>query len=166
MEDFTVGAWCSRSRKVASAMQSYMLAAVAGDAAAYGPVPQPAVAGCRAQACPVVPSAGDIAAIPFRLGVHNQLQPGACAVGALWHPANVFCSVRSIITRKSRGHGAEFPLLQVDIDAPDLEQFPQFADLKHWDCILEPGDMLFIPTEWWHYVKSLTVSFSVSFWWQ
>ena len=57
-------------------------------------------------------------------------------------------------------------MLQVDVDAPDTEQFPQFADLDHWDCILEPGDMLFIPTRWWHYVKSSTVSFSVSFWWQ
>ena len=62
--------------------------------------------------------------------------------------------------------GQRVSLLQVDIDAPDLEQFPKFADLKHWDCILEPGDMLFIPNKWWHYVKSLTVSFSVSFWWQ
>jgi ribosomal protein L16 Arg81 hydroxylase len=57
-------------------------------------------------------------------------------------------------------------MLQVDVDVPDTEQFPLFASLDHWDCILEPGDMLFIPPKWWHYVKSLTVSFSVSFWWQ
>lgn len=54
----------------------------------------------------------------------------------------------------------------MDIDAPDLEKFPQFAGLEHWDCTLEPGDMLFIPSKWWHFVKSLSVSFSVSFWWQ
>lgn len=34
------------------------------------------------------------------------------------------------------------------------------------DCVLEAGQMLFIPPGWWHYVKSTTVSFSVSFWWR
>ena len=60
-----------------------VLAAVAGDAAAHGSVPQSAVPGCRTQVRALVPSAGNIAAVPFRLGVHNQLQPGACCVSAL-----------------------------------------------------------------------------------
>ncbi len=34
------------------------------------------------------------------------------------------------------------------------------------DCVLEAGQMLFIPAGWWHYVKSTTVSFSVSYWWR
>lgn len=33
------------------------------------------------------------------------------------------------------------------------------------ECILEPGDVLFIPRGWWHEVESLTISASVSFWW-
>ena len=32
-------------------------------------------------------------------------------------------------------------------------------------AVLEPGDALLIPQGWWHYACSLTVSFSVSFWW-
>ncbi|KAJ2973901.1 hypothetical protein NQ176_g6338 [Zarea fungicola] len=35
----------------------------------------------------------------------------------------------------------------------------------YYDYILEPGDTLLIPVGWWHYVRSLSVSFSVSFWW-
>jgi lysine-specific demethylase 8 len=31
--------------------------------------------------------------------------------------------------------------------------------------VLEAGEMLFIPLKHWHYVRSLTASFSVSFWW-
>uniref|UniRef100_A0A7S0LGP3 JmjC domain-containing protein n=1 Tax=Coccolithus braarudii TaxID=221442 RepID=A0A7S0LGP3_9EUKA len=31
--------------------------------------------------------------------------------------------------------------------------------------VLEPGNALLIPQGWWHYACSLTVSFSVSFWW-
>ncbi|TQV93160.1 hypothetical protein V2A60_003523 [Cordyceps javanica] len=38
-------------------------------------------------------------------------------------------------------------------------------DVEYFECILEPGDTLLIPVGWWHYVRSLSVSFSVSFWW-
>ncbi|KAH9489752.1 Lysine-specific demethylase 8 [Bulinus truncatus] len=55
---------------------------------------------------------------------------------------------------------------QIDLDTPDLNQFPKFASLPCLECILKPGDMLYIPPNHWHYVKSLSVSFSVSFWWQ
>lgn len=40
-----------------------------------------------------------------------------------------------------------------------------FRELPFVDCILEPGDTLYIPIGWWHYVRGLSVSFSVSFWW-
>ncbi|KEY70997.1 hypothetical protein S7711_00833 [Stachybotrys chartarum IBT 7711] len=35
----------------------------------------------------------------------------------------------------------------------------------YWECVLAPGETLVIPIGWWHYVRSLSVSFSVSFWW-
>ncbi|KAK7981767.1 hypothetical protein PG996_009455 [Apiospora saccharicola] len=38
-------------------------------------------------------------------------------------------------------------------------------DVPYVDCILNPGDTLYIPIGWWHYVRGLSVSFSVSFWW-
>lgn len=36
---------------------------------------------------------------------------------------------------------------------------------EYWECVLGEGDTLLIPMGWWHYVRSLSVSFSVSFWW-
>ncbi|KAK4441494.1 Lysine-specific demethylase [Sesamum alatum] len=54
---------------------------------------------------------------------------------------------------------------QVDLDNIDEKEFPKVLDLEFLDCILEEGDMLYIPPNWWHYVRSLTTSFSVSFWW-
>lgn len=70
---------------------------------------------------------------------------------------------------------------QVNIEDPDLERFPMYKGLHHLDCLLSPGDMLFIPRGWWHFVKALqpsatmaaeqrtsikqlSASFSVSFW--
>ena len=33
----------------------------------------------------------------------------------------------------------------LDVDNPDLEKFPEFAKATKYECILEPGDVLFIP---------------------
>ncbi|KAL2328830.1 hypothetical protein Fmac_022257 [Flemingia macrophylla] len=56
-------------------------------------------------------------------------------------------------------------ILEVDLDNIDEVKFPKVQDLEFVDCILEEGEMLYIPPKWWHYVRSLTTSFSVSFWW-
>jgi len=58
---------------------------------------------------------------------------------------------------------------QVDVENPDLDKFPLFADvddLYRQEVVLNPGQVLYIPPKHWHFVKSLDVSFSVSFWWQ
>ncbi|XP_072224760.1 lysine-specific demethylase 8 isoform X2 [Leuresthes tenuis] len=54
---------------------------------------------------------------------------------------------------------------QVEVENPDVERFPEFAKAPYLECVLQPGDVLFIPVKHWHYVRSLEVSFSVSFWW-
>ncbi|XP_063072971.1 lysine-specific demethylase 8 [Engraulis encrasicolus] len=54
---------------------------------------------------------------------------------------------------------------QVDVENPDLALFPDFLKASYQECVLQPGDVLFIPLQHWHYVRSLELSFSVSFWW-
>ncbi|CAK8690682.1 unnamed protein product [Clavelina lepadiformis] len=57
---------------------------------------------------------------------------------------------------------------QVDVENPDLEKFPLFekTDTLHAkEFVLLPGQMLYIPPKHWHYIRSLDISFSVSFWW-
>ena len=54
---------------------------------------------------------------------------------------------------------------QVDIENPDLAKYPLFETAQYKECILKAGEMLYIPRKHWHFVKSLSVSFSVSFWW-
>jgi hypothetical protein len=52
------------------------------------------------------------------------------------------------------------------VDGETLEEMRrELEGVKYWECILGPGDTLLIPLGWWHYVRSLTMSFSVSFWW-
>lgn len=55
---------------------------------------------------------------------------------------------------------------QVDVENPDLEKFPSFAKATYSECVLHPGEMLYIPPKYWHFVRSLSPSLSVSFWWE
>lgn len=54
---------------------------------------------------------------------------------------------------------------RVDVESVNQEQFPAFAQTPFLECKLEPGDMLFIPKKFWHYVRALSPSWSVSYWW-
>ena len=53
---------------------------------------------------------------------------------------------------------------QVDLIHPDFKQFPRFANAQFTECLVYPGDLLFIPKGWYHHVQSLSASFSFSFW--
>jgi len=48
------------------------------------------------------------------------------------------------------------------VDQPDVERFPLFRKAVPTTFILEPGELLFIPSHWWHTTKMLTPSISVS----
>lgn len=52
---------------------------------------------------------------------------------------------------------------QVDCESPDLERFPYYEHTDRHVLFLNPGEALFIPVGWWHHVRALTTSISVSF---
>ncbi|XP_023130340.1 HSPB1-associated protein 1 homolog [Amphiprion ocellaris] len=50
---------------------------------------------------------------------------------------------------------------QVDVRHPDLRRFPAFQGARAHVVTLQPGQVLYVPRHWWHYVESvdpLTVS--------
>jgi hypothetical protein len=51
---------------------------------------------------------------------------------------------------------------RVDPERPDFNAFPAFREAKLFDATLEHGDALFLPFGWWHHVRSLTASISLS----
>ncbi|HSG59968.1 MAG TPA: cupin-like domain-containing protein [Pseudomonadales bacterium] len=60
------------------------------------------------------------------------------------------------------------PISLVNFDQPDFEAFPLFTEaLKHAQTVvLEAGDAIFIPSMWWHHVKSLSsCNMLVNYWW-
>lgn len=61
------------------------------------------------------------------------------------------------------------PISLVDIDEPDLEKFPRFAEAQKTALRTElgPGDALYIPSMWWHNVHSLEdFGALINFWWR
>ena len=54
---------------------------------------------------------------------------------------------------------------QVDFENLDLNKYPLIKDVPYWEGVLKEGQMLYIPPKCWHHIKSLSLSFSVSFWW-
>ena len=54
----------------------------------------------------------------------------------------------------------------MDVEGVDAQRFPLFAGAPWLECVLEAGSVLYLPPRWWHYVRSLSLSFSVSFWWK
>jgi hypothetical protein len=50
----------------------------------------------------------------------------------------------------------------VNIDKPDYKNYPGLRLVKGYDFILEPGDSLFMPEGYWHYMTYLETGFSIS----
>jgi hypothetical protein len=51
-----------------------------------------------------------------------------------------------------------------NVDPRKLVQFLKENNISFTECILNPGDSIFIPSKWWHQIESLSFSVSVSFW--
>ncbi len=51
----------------------------------------------------------------------------------------------------------------IDPDKPDYKQHPALLLVKGYDLVLEPGDSLFMPSGYWHYMTYLEAGFSVSY---
>jgi len=50
----------------------------------------------------------------------------------------------------------------IDIGNPDFERYPQLQNVTGYECVLEAGDTLFIPSGYWHYVYYIDGGFSLS----
>jgi hypothetical protein len=52
---------------------------------------------------------------------------------------------------------------KVDLERPDKEAYPLFELAPQISFVLQPGEALFIPVGWWHHIRALDESISVSF---
>lgn len=57
---------------------------------------------------------------------------------------------------------ATYALEDYDVEQPDFKKFPALKGVKGIEAFLEHGDTLFMPTGYWHWMKYLDGSFSIS----
>lgn len=55
---------------------------------------------------------------------------------------------------------------EVNLSNPDLEKHPRFSKASACSVVLRPGDMLYVPRHWWHYVENLELSTSINLWYE
>ena len=51
-----------------------------------------------------------------------------------------------------------------DPEAPDYDRFPLARQASLVDCVVAPGEMLYVPAGWYHQVRALTFSLSSNRW--
>ncbi|XP_005416188.3 tRNA wybutosine-synthesizing protein 5 isoform X1 [Geospiza fortis] len=54
----------------------------------------------------------------------------------------------------------------LDVDNPDMEKYPLFVKAKRYECVLEAGDVLFIPALWFHNVISEEFGVALNVFWK
>ena len=52
----------------------------------------------------------------------------------------------------------------VDPEAPDFDKFPLARHASLTECIVHPGELLYVPAGWYHQVRALTFSLSANRW--
>ena len=67
------------------------------------------------------------------------------------------------------GSGLRHPLmpapLQVDVANVDAGNFPLFLRVPYQQATLQASEMLYIPKRCWHFMRAVSRSFSVNYWW-
>ena len=61
--------------------------------------------------------------------------------------------------------GVQRNMSELNCELEDYEKHPLAKDAKYVETYMFPGDSLFIPARAWHYVRSLSTSISVNYWW-
>jgi hypothetical protein len=67
----------------------------------------------------------------------------------------------AIVNPEPEGRGYNFSC--VNVQAPDPDRYPGFANLTRLTCHMKKGDVLFVPAWMWHEVENLTESWGVSY---
>lgn len=108
---------------------------------------------------------------PTRIAAHNDFPDNlACCVAGrrrftLFPPEQFRNLYLGPIDNTPAGRAVSM----VDFHSPDFEVHPAFAEaLKHAQvAVLEPGDVLFIPSMWWHHVEGLApFNILMNYWWR
>lgn len=65
---------------------------------------------------------------------------------------------------RDKGYGLQGNMSELNCEMEDYDKHPLARDAVFTEVLLLPGDCLYIPSRHWHYVRSLSTSISVNYW--
>ena len=95
-------------------------------------------------------------------GLHRDLRPVLLAQVLGRKKLTLFPPHQAPLLYPRRVHNDYFQGCWVDAASPDLEVFPLFDEATPLEVILHPGELLYLPVGWFHYVHALDQVLSVS----
>ena len=69
-----------------------------------------------------------------------------------------------IIDEPTECQKKKIPWIPVDPLNPDYKKYPQFSKAKPLSCTLKKGDVLYLPSLWFHHVQQTQATIAVNFW--
>ncbi|CAG5116348.1 unnamed protein product [Candidula unifasciata] len=77
----------------------------------------------------------------------------------------------NVFSREKLLESTSMVMSPVDLLHPDLQRFPKFSQVRPLNCTIQAGDVLFMPSFWWHEVQSRPSSLehrnlAVNFWYE
>jgi [protein]-arginine 3-hydroxylase / protease len=116
--------------------------------------------------------------MPERSGNEYRLWIGAAGQRSTihndpYHNMNVqVVGTKKFIVFSPESHPALYPEFfnsgmwasRIDPLKPDLNRYPAFTQALGFKCELQPGEMLFLPRFWWHYVEATSVCVNINCW--
>jgi len=69
------------------------------------------------------------------------------------------------VIREGASYANQGNMSAVDCEKEDISCHPLVKKAHYTEVVLFPGDALYIPSQTWHYVRSLSTSASVNYWW-
>ena len=74
------------------------------------------------------------------------------------------CAPNLYVNKEAGGFGSQGNMSEVDCELEDYQKHPLVKGCEYQEVLLLPGDCLYIPAGYWHYVRSLSTSISVNYW--
>ena len=89
------------------------------------------------------------------------IQLVGCKYIRLYHPKE---TPKLYVSSDKEGYGLQGNMSEVDCEVEDYDMHPLAKDAAYTEVLLYPGDCLYIPSRHWHYVRSLSTSASINYW--
>ncbi|KAJ6667319.1 hypothetical protein lerEdw1_017297 [Lerista edwardsae] len=90
--------------------------------------------------------------------VNFWLGESSAVTSCMYQVLNIVC------LSETRVSSPQVPWIPLDPLNPDLERYPEYAQAKSFQCVVKAGEMLYLPSLWFHHVQQSHGCIAVNYW--